>query len=134
MAGANFILDKGFKVAAAATKFQIVKYGSADDTVTPVTAVTDAAIGVLQEDCPAADVAAGRVCNVRMHGISTCVAGGPITRGTKVRATTTGAVQALAGTAGTNEVVVGIAMESAVSGDWVHVDLTLGAASNTAVS
>jgi hypothetical protein len=134
MSGANFILDKGFKIAAAATKYQLVKFGSADDTMTPVTAATDQAMGVLLEDCPTADVTNGRVCDVRLMGIAMVVAGGSITRGTKVRPTSTGAVQALAGTAGTNEVAVGIAMESAVSGDLFHVFLTLGAASNTAVS
>jgi hypothetical protein len=91
-------------------------------------------MGVLLEDCPAADVTNGRVCDVRLMGIAMVVAGGTITRGTKVRPTSTGAVQALAGTAGTNEVAVGIAMESAVSGDLFHVFLTLGAASNTATS
>jgi hypothetical protein len=134
MSGSNFILDKGFKIAAPATKYQLVKFGSADDTMTPVTGVTDQAMGVLLEDCPTADVTNGRVCDVRLMGLVMVVAGGTITRGNPVRPTSTGAVQAVAGTAGTNEVIVGYAMESAVSGDLFHILLTPGLHNNTAVS
>jgi hypothetical protein len=77
MSGANFILDKGFKIAAAATKYQLVKFGSADDTMTPVTAATDQAMGVLLEDCPTADVTNGRVCDVRLMGIEVPRSGRP---------------------------------------------------------
>ena len=134
MAGANFILDKGFLPEAAVTLFQCVKGGTANETVTPVTATGDFVLGVAQEPATAGDVTNGRIINVRIMGITRVIASGAITRYTRVRAHSSGKVIALAGTAGVNEAVVGIAMYTAADADQIDVLLTPGALSNAAIS
>jgi hypothetical protein len=83
MPGPNFVLDVGYKCAAAIPRFTLVKL-SADDTVTPCTAATDAAIGVCQEEITTADATNGRVAEIRILGISRVIAGASVTRGTPV--------------------------------------------------
>jgi hypothetical protein len=134
MPGMNFVLDKGFQVQSAVTKFMVVKYGTADQTCTAVTGVNQVPLGVTQEDASAADVTKGRIVNVRLMGIARCIAGGAITRGTRVSVGATGKVLAMVGTVGV-ENSVGIAMmSSAADGDHIDVLLTPGATVNTAVS
>jgi hypothetical protein len=135
MPGMNFVLDKGYQVQSAVTKFFVVKYGTADQTCTAITGANQVPLGVAQEDASAADVTKGRIINVREMGIARCVAGGAITRGTRVGVGATGKVLAMVGTAGLVENVVGIAQYSVTTdGDHVDVLLTIGTAVNTAVS
>ncbi len=135
MSGPNFVLDKGYKVASATavTQFQVVKL-SADDTVTPVSATTDQPIGVAQEACAAADATLGKVINIRMFGISRCVAGGSITRGDIVKPNASGAVIVAPAVAGTNDKCLGIALVSGVSGDHIDVAIVPGLRNNAAAS
>lgn len=71
MATGNFILDKGYRVAAGQTisKYRVVKF-SAAETVTPTTAITDVIAGVAQFAVSAAELLKGKGTNVRVQGIS----------------------------------------------------------------
>lgn len=63
----NFLLDKGYDAAAALTKFRAVKF-SAEETVTPVTAITDIVVGVVQFGVTAPEIARGKGASVRTEG------------------------------------------------------------------
>lgn len=133
--GANVVLDKGYKAGAAITSYRLVKMSDAE-TVIMSAAATDQSIGVCQEAATAGDATNGRVVNVRLMGISFCRAEGALaTVGVPLRSTTAGRVQALAGTAGVNEVVVGILLSTAgTQDDLVAVLLTPGVRSNAATT
>jgi hypothetical protein len=120
--GPNYVLDKGFLAQATTVQFTAVKFGTTDDSVTPVTGTGDDVLGIAYEACAAAD-ANKRVIDVRILGIARCIAGGSITRGNKVKVTATGTL--IATTADADK-VVGIAMNTAVSGDQFDVLLTPG--------
>ena len=117
---ANYVLDKGFKAAATTTQFQVVKFGSADNECTPVTATGDSVLGIAQEACAAAD-AGKRVIDVRLLGISECIYGGTVTRGDRLKHTATGTLIAVTTD---DDRVAGIALTSGVSGDRGQVLLT----------
>src|SRR4051812_19691546 len=72
MATGNFVLDKGFRVPASTviTKFRAVKLGTTVETVVPVAAVGDVAIGVAQVGVTSAEQLKGKGTNVRMLGIT----------------------------------------------------------------
>jgi len=78
--GGNFVLDKGFDAAVALTKYKAVKM-SAEETVTPVTAKTDVAVGFVQYDVATADIPRGKGASVRVEGATEAVAGGVCTVG-----------------------------------------------------
>lgn len=101
MAYGNFILDKGYRLAAAATvtKFRAVKF-SAAETVTPVTAITDRPIGFVQFSVTAAELLKGKGCTVRLAGITEAEATGAIAVGTQVQLESDGRVSALVGASG----------------------------------
>jgi hypothetical protein len=105
MAGPNYVLDKGFIVDAAAPQFALVKLvsGAAGaDHVTPCTAATDLAIGVLQQAVVTADIGK-QVAEVRILGITKAIAEGVSNAGdmvdvgattfTRVTTTTTAAAR-----------------------------------------
>jgi hypothetical protein len=121
-------------LAGGAITMQRVVELSAAETVTVSNAVSDDIIGVAQETCTAQDATDGRVVMIRVLGVALVKCGGTCTRGARVRPTTDGRIQNLAGTAGANEVVVGIALDTGATDDLIHVLLTPGARSNTAVS
>jgi hypothetical protein len=133
MAGAHEILDMSFLAGGAITMNRLVEF-SAAETVTQSNAVADDVIGVAMETCTAQDATDGRVIAVRVMGVALCKCGGAVTRGLRVRPTVDGRIQNMAGTAGVNEVQVGIALDTGVADDLVHVLLTPGARSNTAAS
>lgn len=116
MPGPNFVLDLPYKAAAAITQFSAVKL-SADDTVTPVTAATDFTIGFCQETVATADVTSGRVCDIRVMGVTRAIAGGTVTRGTN--ATVNASAQVVA--AATGNRVCGIFLTSGVANDQVNL-------------
>ena len=116
----NYVLDKGFIAAAVTTQFKAVKFGTADNTCTPVTGTTDLVLGIAQEVCATADIGL-RVINVRVCGISECLYGGTVTRGDKLKVTAAGLL--ITATADT-ENVVGVALTSGVINDRGQVLLT----------
>lgn len=117
MPGPNMVLDLPYKAAAAIVKFTGVKL-TADDTVTTVAASTDVGIGVCQETVIAADVTLGRVCDIRVMGVTRVIAGGTVTRGTRAMFNATG--QAITAATAAN-VVVGIFLTSGVVNDQVNM-------------
>jgi hypothetical protein len=125
---ADYELDKSFIAAATTTQFQVVKFGSADNTCTPVTATSDEMLGVAQESCAAAD-AGKRVISVRLLGVSEVIYGGSVTRGARLKVTATGTVIAATTDA---DFVVGRALTSGVSGDRGQMLLTPAAQRGTA--
>jgi hypothetical protein len=146
MSGPNFILDKGYKVDAAATNVaygRFAKFLAADATGKTITTATvpaggavpapaDFAIGVYQDTVDAAKVATGKhVINTRILGISRVVAGGAVVIGDRIQPDAQGRGTALAAagiTAGQSEWVAGIALSpAAAAGDHFDCLLTPGA-------
>jgi hypothetical protein len=82
MASGNFILDKGYRVAAGqtATKFRAVKF-SAAETVTPVTGIADQIAGFAQFSVSAAELLKGKGVTCRQMGITEAEASAAIAVG-----------------------------------------------------
>jgi Uncharacterized conserved protein (DUF2190) len=133
--GANYNLDKGYKSAAAigsaasgpdlATSYDyflaVKASGTAGDTVTPVTAVTDTVLGFSQQRVVTADINK-QVVDIRMLGITKAVAGAAVTFGAFVKHNATGRVVS---TATATDRVLGIALTAAAAdGDVIDVLLT----------
>lgn len=117
----NYIQDKGYNAAAALTKFRAVKF-SALETVTPVTAITDVVVGVVQHDVTAGEITKGKGASCRVEGDTVMEAGGAITVGQRVCIDSSGRAVAL--TAGNR--IIGFARTAASgSGQFctVHLDL-----------
>ena len=116
--GGNFVLDKGYIVAAAITKFRAVKF-SALDTVTPVTAATDQPIGVAQYSVSAGEITKGKRASVRLAGISEMECSAAMaTAGVEVGMASDGRAKAAA----TGERVIGISISTtANAGERVSV-------------
>jgi hypothetical protein len=119
------VLDKGFTVVTtAATQFQAVKQVAGQpEQVTPVTGLTDLAIGIIQQPVATADLAK-QVADVRILGISKAVCGGTVAVGDKVKVDATGKVIT---TTTALDKVVGIAVSGGVVNDIIDVLLTPGA-------
>lgn len=96
MAYGNFILDKGYDADAALTKFRAVKRTSTG--VTPVTASTDALLGIAQYGVTTDEIAKGKGASVREMGISEWEAGGAVALGAEVMADSSGRCVTLAAT------------------------------------
>jgi len=133
MAGANYVLDKGFKAGGAIGKYRAVELG-ASEVVTQCNAASDPALGICQEEVTSGDATNGRIVDVRIAGISRCIAGAAITIGARVATDNAGRVVPAPAAVGlTNQ--VGIALQAAANaGDHVDVFLSIGATYNTAVS
>lgn len=122
---ANFVLDKGFKVegSAAVVANRFVGFSATTNwaIVSPPSGVGVVCPGVLMENVDAAKVATGKViANVRLMGIAPVKTAAIITRGQPV--TTDAAGLAIVAT-GSNQ-VLGVALETAASGDIIDVLLT----------
>jgi hypothetical protein len=113
---------RAYKGSAAITAYTIVKFGAADDTVSPAAAATDLLIGVANElGLSASDQAQGATLDVIQAGPAEVVLGGTVTRGQKLTANSSAQAVAAAPAAGSNVQVIGIAMKSGVSGDIIPV-------------
>lgn len=131
--GANYVLDKGFKVlstynssaAAGVLPYRVVKI-AAGDTIDLQTASNARSLGVVQEAVDAVKVVTGKVvAGVRLQGISKCVAGAAITQGAEVMATSAGKVITAATT---GNIVFGRALSAAgADGDYVDIEIISGA-------
>lgn len=113
----NFVLDKGYDVSAAVTKYRAVKM-TADQTVGPVSAVGDVVIGIAQDSVTAGEITKGKGCPVAVNGISAfecgatpCVAGNKLALGVAANGTLVPL-----GTAGAGTDVVGICVLGAAAG------------------
>lgn len=97
---------------------RIVKIGAADRTVVLAAAATDQPVGVSVQSITAAT---GDTVDVVYQGQYEIVAGGVINRGSRVTSDGAGAAVAAAPSAGTNNGIIGIALETCASGDLVTV-------------
>jgi hypothetical protein len=124
MATGNYLQDKGYDAAAAITKFRAVKF-SAEETVTPVTAITDVIAGVAQVGVSAGELAKGKGVAVRQDGSTEWECSAAIAVGALVSAGTDGRCK----TAATGERVHGHCEEAtAAAGDRARVHLKLNGA------
>lgn len=123
--GPNYVLDKGFVVVTtAATQFQAVKQVAAQpEQVTPVTGLTDLAIGIIQQPVATADLGK-QVADVRILGITKAVCSATVAVGDKVKVDATGKMLT---TTTALDKVVGIALSGGVVNDIIDVLLTPGA-------
>jgi hypothetical protein len=123
---ADHVLDKGYLAGTAIGIYRAV-IQTADDTVKQCDTAAQLALGFCQEETSAGDATNGRVINVRVAGRTTAINGtaGALARNTKVTTDTSGRVVAAA----TGNAVIGVTRTAAsAQGDWVQVDLSLGAA------
>lgn len=121
MSNSTFI--KTMTATAAILANRIVQIGSADYEATPATAATQTLIGV--SDAVGQDTAGDRV-DVIVNGEADVKLGGTVTRGDFITAGAAGVGVAAAPSAGVNNGVIGIAMQSGVSDDIITVRLSLG--------
>jgi hypothetical protein len=142
MAGPNYVLDKGFKVAAGAANVEFGRWckfnaGTTGDTVTTSgatsaaanpPAVTDFLVGVYQETLDAAKVTTGKAtAGVRMLGISRMRSGAAVPLGTRVTSDSTGRAIPVVLTAGQSMHSGGVALTVATAQDqYIDVLLTPG--------
>jgi hypothetical protein len=124
MAYGNFLLDKGYRAAAAMTKFYAVKF-SAAETVTPVTANTDLIAGFVQFGVTSNEITRGKGASVRTDGISEAVATGAITVGQQVQLESDGRVSALVGSSGKRIVGRCVGHASTNAGDRIALRVTI---------
>lgn len=128
MPGPNSILDKGYQPTGAVRQFRAVTRSTSNKEQCAEAASAGAAVlGVCQEEISADDATRGRVANIRIMGISRCIAGAALTTiGTPVRTDNQGRVVTLGATA--TNLQLGITQTAAAAaGDHVDVMLTPGA-------
>lgn len=115
-------LLKSLIAGAALSAFRILKY-SAADTVVLGAAATDSLIGVSNE----VGAASGERQDVIFTGVAFVEAGAAITLGAFVTSDATGRAVTPAPAAGTNNRIIGIAMEpAAAAGDVIRVLIQQG--------
>ena len=114
----NEFFTKGFAAGAAITAQSIVKLGAADNTVILCTAAPAQPIGI--SDALGA-AAAGDIVDVIMYGIASLKIAGTITRGGAVMSNGSGL--GIAHVVGATTPIVGIALDSGVTGDVISVQL-----------
>ena len=115
-------LFKSFTAAAAIGAFRIVRL-SAAETVTPATAATDSLLGVNSDVAPAT----GERCDVVLTGIAFVEAGAAVALGALITSDSVGRGVTAAPAAGTNNRIIGVAMDAAVAaGDVIRVLLQQG--------
>lgn len=110
-------LTKNYTTDEAIGAHLIVKAGSADFYIGLADAATDAIIGVSE----LGGTAAGDNIDIIHGGIATVKLGGTVSRGDYITATTNGLGVAAAPSAGTNNQVVGKALQAGVTGDEIDV-------------
>lgn len=122
MADAAFVLSRGYDATSAITKFRAVKQSTTlENTVVPITAATDIAVGVAEFDCTAADILRGKGVTVNMIGIVTMEASAAITVGQIVSAGTDGRAKVVAST----ERIVGLCVGNPAAGAGERISVLL---------
>ena len=118
----NPTVIKSLTAGAAIAPFRQVKF-SAAETVIQAAAVGDASIGVSNE----VGAASGERQDVIMDGIAFIEAGAAVTNGTLITSDGTGRAVTAAPAAGTNNRIIGVAIETAAAaGDVIRVLLAPG--------
>ncbi len=110
-----------YNAEGAITAYSIVKAG-ASGGVLQASAVADLILGVTTE-IPAAT---GENCDVQIDGVVPLKSGGVIALGARLTTDASGNAVTAAPAAGTNNSLVGIALEAAAAGDVFRVKIQLG--------
>lgn len=131
MPGPNFVLDKGYTCLAAVRRFRVVFATTTREQVREANAAGGIPLGVCQEEISADDATRGRVANIRIMGISRCVADAAIPIDTYVRAAADGRVTTLAAVTQNQNVVGRTTTASAAAGDHIDVILMPGVTRST---
>lgn len=84
MSVGNYVLDKGRIPESALTIYRAVKVGTAEESVTAVTADTDLLEGVAMFAVSAGELTKGKRATIRMEGIVPWEAGAAIAKGALV--------------------------------------------------
>lgn len=117
---ANPELIKTYDAGAAINAYTIVKFGATDYQVVPAAAVGDALAGVTTEVA----AAAGERVDVIHTGIAYVVLGGTVAPGDPITTDASGRGVKAAPAAGVNNICIGRARYSGVSGDVIEVLLS----------
>ena len=123
MADSNFVLSRGFDAEVALTKGRAVKAGTADESVTAVTAEGDEVLGIAMFDVTTAEIGQGKGASVAMMGIADMEAAAALAVGDNVAINASG--QAVAANSGARTVGVCVGNPSTNSGDRISVLLSL---------
>jgi hypothetical protein len=118
MAWGNFILDSGFDVTAAVTKFRCVKLTAAE-IVGAVSGIADLPIGVAQYSVATAEVAKGKLASVRLMGVTEAEAAGAIAVGVRCQMEADGRVSAEVGASGKRLVGICVGHPAGTAGDRI---------------
>lgn len=121
MADSAFVLARGFDADAAITKNRAVKLTTDETEVTPITGVTDIAVGIAEFDCSAADILKGKGVSVIMMGIAVMEASEAITAGQLVSCTANGRAQVAASA----ERLVGLCVGNPAGGSGEQISVLL---------
>lgn len=84
MSVGNYLLDKGRKPESALVQYRAVKVGTAEESVTAVTADTDLLEGIAMFAVSAGEITKGKVASIRMEGIVPWEAGAAVAKGSLV--------------------------------------------------
>lgn len=117
MSGSTQGLIKGFTAGAAISKRRIVKIGAADGKVIQAAAATDALFGISD----VLDKATDQTIDVLLDGIAELELAGTVARGAQITSDSVGRGVAAAPATGVNNGVIGVAIQSGVSGDLIPV-------------
>lgn len=123
MADRAFVLSRGFDAEAAITKHRAVKAGTIAESVIPVAAATDVALGVAEFDVTAAEMTKGKQASVQMAGIVEMEASAALVAGALVGLAANG--RAAAAGAGVRTIGVVVGNPAAGAGERVSVLLAL---------
>lgn len=110
-------MERNFRATTATQFARIVKVGAADYDVVPAAAAADVPIGVVTQP---GIVAINDRCDVALGGIAEVELGGTVARGNRLTSDASGRGVNAAPAAGTNNGVVGIALQSGVVGDIIE--------------
>ena len=124
MATGNFVLDKGYRCAAAVTKFYAVKF-SAAETVTPVTAITDQIAGFAQFGVTAGELALGKGTLCRQQGITEAVASAAIAVGALCELGSDGRVRTATASSGARIVGRCVGHAAGAAGDRISLEVDM---------
>ena len=114
---------KSFTASGAIGHRRLVKFTGTDGVVALATAATDLIAGVTDYPSGAAD---GERIDVILLGPAEVVAGGNISAGASITAGAAGAAVAAAPATGANNVLAGIVLVGAASGDFVKAVIQRG--------
>jgi hypothetical protein len=124
MATGNFVLDKGYKAAAALTKFRAVKF-SAAETVTPVTAIGDQIAGFSQYGVTAGEITKGKGASVRQIGITEAEASAAIAIGALCELVADGRVRTATASSAARVVGRCVGHPAAAAGDRISLEVSM---------